>query len=221
MATRFSGDIMHDLETPSPQNSQLRISSANANANARMYGTESICSITLAITIFIRPEQLQYPLPDTSLTVPPNTPTDTSEFDLGVIDLFPNPPMQHPVYKDAVNPQVTLLKAPQFLGNQNPSFTSIPYIPPRQAQDQYTIVSSPPQTIVDMAKQPQASKARQRFKKSAGPINRNYLISPNYEEHHRSRLAVDNKPTRPESGTIPIDQLPQFISKYREENCRK
>ncbi|KAF3270586.1 hypothetical protein TWF970_010789 [Orbilia oligospora] len=164
-------------------------------------------------------EQLLYPLPDTSPKPPPNTPTENSKFNLGVFDLFPRPPTQKVVHKQAVNPHAALQETLQCLQVRDPPFTSIQYTSVRRGRSQHTIEASQPQVISDMAKQSQASKVRRGLNKIPRMADQKHQGSISCEGDHRSRSPIDNRAARPESGTIPVDQLPKLITKHWE--CEK
>ncbi|KAK6507788.1 hypothetical protein TWF481_006210 [Arthrobotrys musiformis] len=124
-------------------------------------------------------------------TTPPNTPTENTKFDLRAVDLFPRPSMAPVIYKDVVNPHFSSRGPLQNIDQLDLALTRIQQHITEQ-KVQASDPTSPHQTTPDMAKQ------RSRSQKDQMPAS--------HEDGHKCR---------PDSATIPPDQLPRLIVKYR------
>ncbi|KAK6495615.1 hypothetical protein TWF481_002663 [Arthrobotrys musiformis] len=142
------------------------------------------------------PQQLsvnpkEKPLPRAPQPTIPNTPTENTKFDLRAVDLFPRPSMAPVVYKDVVNPHFSSREPLQNIGQPDLALTRIQQHITEQ-KVQAIDPTSPQQTTPDMAKQ------RSRSQQDQMPVS--------HEDGHTCR---------PDSATIPPDQLPTLIVKYR------
>ncbi|RVD85409.1 uncharacterized protein DFL_003732 [Arthrobotrys flagrans] len=143
--------------------------------------------LSLQLSVNLK-EQLENPLPSPLLKAPPSAPTESEKIDWKVLNLFPNPPTQQTVYKQAANRHAALQEALQSLEVRDPSLAG--------SEDIYI-------------------SERRLKEKRPNPMNQKYQPPITREKRQRSQFTIDNIHARPESDTIPMDQLPQLIMKYR------